>query len=66
MNRSLLRSAGVQFSNVSIEAAPDGRSAWLRADVRYDYTWKRPGPREADTERVNWPMRKTGRAWVVY
>lgn len=65
MSPSLLASAAVEFSNVQIDVTSDGQTAVLRADVRYDYTWKRAGPPPTTTQRIVWPMRKVGSAWVA-
>jgi serine/threonine protein kinase len=66
LSRSEMRSADATFSNVSIETAPDGRNGWLRGTVKYTYTWRRAGQPPETEQTVAWPMRKSGRGWVVY
>jgi hypothetical protein len=60
----LLKSVRLSFSNVAIDVTPDGKTAVLRADARYEYEWKRSGPPES-SQHVVWELTKVGSTWVV-
>ena len=56
----------MQFSGVQIDVAPDGQTAALKATVRYEYKWNRPGLPPEKTSAIVWPMRKEAYGWVAF
>jgi hypothetical protein len=59
------KQASVTFSNVEILAREDGQAAVLKADVQYQYEFRRGDAPPTPAQPVVWNMRKTPNGWVA-
>jgi hypothetical protein len=63
--KELIRSVELSFPQRSIDIAPDGQSATLRASGAFAYVWNRANLPGTSPARLTWNLRKSGTTWAV-